>query len=297
MIEADIAAGAAVAARPKGALRARLAEVSFRVSVVILFALVLAPRFHDPGAEMDEGSVLAYSDRVVHGAVPWRSFESFYGPANVWLVALARSFGGGIGAERAVGFLYRVAIVLALLALARRYGVAAVCLTVLACALILPGQGVAAYSLVGGIGFGLCGLALCSTALTTEPDRPSASRRSFAAGALCGLATLERFDLILALGLAAAVLLPALGRRRRRFAVAGYATVSTPMPYRSNARDSRASNDSSASSAPLSPGAGFPIRRLRSFRETSSRRRFSARSSSCSSAECFSRGGAATVTP
>ena len=53
---------------------------------------------------MDEGSVVAYSDRVLDGAVPHRDFLTFYGPGNLWMVAGAFAvFGASVATERGVG--------------------------------------------------------------------------------------------------------------------------------------------------------------------------------------------------
>ena len=55
--------------------------------------------------------------------MPYRDFETFYGPGEPYLVAGAfRVFGASLGAERAVGFVFRLLVVGALFALLRRWG-------------------------------------------------------------------------------------------------------------------------------------------------------------------------------
>ena len=64
---------------------------------------------------MDEGTLLVYPEMVQRGAVPYRDFETFYGPANPYLLAAVyRIFGTTVGVERTVGFLYRALIFVAI---------------------------------------------------------------------------------------------------------------------------------------------------------------------------------------
>jgi len=73
---------------------------------------------------MDEGMVLVYPELILHGKIPYRDFETFYGPANPYLLAGAYYFGGtNIFTERAMGLLYRLMAVLAVFGIARRWGV------------------------------------------------------------------------------------------------------------------------------------------------------------------------------
>ena len=124
----------------------RIARLSARVDVlgalsllaaIGLAVVLLLPRLEDWGHAMDEGAVLAYADLVREGAVPHRDFLTFYGPGNLWLVAGAfELFGASVETERAIGFLYRVLIALALFVIARRVAgnIAAVLAAVIAAA-------------------------------------------------------------------------------------------------------------------------------------------------------------------
>ena len=162
---------------------------------VTIFALVLLlPGTAGKGPEMDEGAVVAYSARVLDGAVPHRDFLTFYGPGNLWLIAGSfEVFGSSVGAERAVGLLYRILIVLSLFALARRMaGLVAAVLAGLLAASIMAEELIWAYATYGAIAFGLVGLALAAWGAS------SATRRQtlllFSAGAAGGVAVLMRLD-------------------------------------------------------------------------------------------------------
>jgi len=196
-------------------------EAAFVALVTAGIALLLARQFRAPGSEMDEGAVLAYSDRIVHGAVPWRDFQTFYGPGNLWLVGLvSKVFGPSVTTERMVGLCYRLAVVLGLYVIARCFGRAAGLLALGLCAFLVPGQGVAALALWGSVAFAVCALAALAAAAGRSPDRVR-SGLLVAAGASSGLAVLVRFDLVLAVALAAAVLLPLVSwRERGRFLLA-----------------------------------------------------------------------------
>jgi hypothetical protein len=79
--------------------------------------------FNQPGVPMDEGMVLVYPELVAHGQLPYRDFESFYGPANPYLLAGVYSlFGTNIFAERGACLFYRLVAALSIFGIARRWG-------------------------------------------------------------------------------------------------------------------------------------------------------------------------------
>ncbi|MDQ6808771.1 MAG: hypothetical protein M3Z64_05020 [Verrucomicrobiota bacterium] len=164
---------------------------------------------------MDEGALLVYPDLVFHGHVPYRDFETFYGPANPYVIGAAYSvFGTSIFVERAVGLIYRLAILAALFGLLRRWGtsVAAAC-TLVAGGVLLMTQ-LVAYAWLGGVACLLCALWVLAA--------PAETWRAFAGGLLAGAALLFRPDLAPAVALAVAPLfwvMPA--RDRARFCSAG----------------------------------------------------------------------------
>ena len=53
----------------------------------LLAALLIAPGFVAAGSEFDKGILVTFPTRVLAGQLPYRDFESFYGPANAYLVA------------------------------------------------------------------------------------------------------------------------------------------------------------------------------------------------------------------
>jgi hypothetical protein len=92
---------------------------------VILLVLLVGfwPAFEKAGLPMDEGMLLVYPELVSHSQLPYRDFETFYGPANPYALAGAFSlFGTHIFTERTVGLLYRVFALLAIYGIARRWG-------------------------------------------------------------------------------------------------------------------------------------------------------------------------------
>jgi hypothetical protein len=174
---------------------------------------------------MDEGAVLAYSSQVLDGAVPHRDFLTFYGPANIWLVAGAfEAFGSTITSERAVGLLYRMVIVLSLFALARRLGgpTAAGLAGIIAVA-VMAGDVIWAAAVYGALAFGLVGLALLSYGV-------SAAGRTqqlllLGGGAAAGVAALMRFDTVPALVVSALPLLALVNARGRLWYASGFVAL------------------------------------------------------------------------
>jgi len=221
--------GAGVVVRPGRAGRTMSVPVALEASIAVLLVagagVLLARQFRAPGAEMDEGAVLAYSGRVLHGAVPWRDFQTFYGPGNLWLVGgVSKVFGLDVATERAVGLCYRLAVVLALYLIARRLGRCVGVLALAIAAVLVPGQGIAALALWGSLAFALAGLA----ALVTAAAWPTGRGRDIllvAAGAMSACALLVRFDLVLAVAVPAAVLLPSFSGRERRRAIVAFLVV------------------------------------------------------------------------
>ena len=68
--------------------------------------------------------MLVYPEMIQRGKLPYRDFETFYGPANPALFAAAFStLGTTIFVERAVGLVYRLLILLAIFAIMRYWGI------------------------------------------------------------------------------------------------------------------------------------------------------------------------------
>jgi hypothetical protein len=91
------------------------------VTVAIMCALVgisVAGTWRLNAPAMDEGITLVYPELMLHGEVPFRDFQSSYGPATYLpLAATYAAFGQSVTVERAVGAGYRLAIVLGIVAL------------------------------------------------------------------------------------------------------------------------------------------------------------------------------------
>lgn len=175
--------------------RVDLFRLALALGVTLAALVLLAPSTTGIGPAMDEGAVLAYSARVLDGAVPHRDFVTFYGPGNLWLVAGAfELFGTSVTTERAVGLLYRILIVLALFALARRLaGDVAGILAGLVAASIMAGDLIWAYSTYGAIAFGLVGLALAASGAASPPGGRQ-RLLLLGSGVAAGVAVLVRFD-------------------------------------------------------------------------------------------------------
>lgn len=128
------------------------------VAVLVLLTLLIGfwPLFEQPGMPMDEGTLLVYPELVLHGQLPYRDFETFYGPANLWVLSAAYStFGANIFVERGVGLLYRVVLLLAIFGIAQRWGtILAAGAMFIAGVLLLP-LPLAAFAWLGALACGL----------------------------------------------------------------------------------------------------------------------------------------------
>lgn len=179
---------------------------------------------------MDEGTLLLYPTRVLDGDLPNRDFEHFYGPGNLWLLASTYFFAGAsVTAERSVGVVYRLLIVLAVFALARRSGALVAVAAGLIAAFILAALGSSALAWLGGLALALSSLALATERLTTHGGaRNDASALSFGAGLLGGLSLVFRLDLALAVLLYSTALLPSATSRARRARLLGFVAGLSP---------------------------------------------------------------------
>lgn len=188
------------------------------IALAIALLVLLVPfsvTFQHGGGPMDEGTLLVYPEMVQRGAIPYRDFETFYGPANPYLLAAVYTiFGTNIGVERSVGFLYRAVILIALFGLARRWGIPIATGCMLIGGLLLLPLGVVAYAWLGAMACALC--------FVWTMAAPESDRRCLFGGVLAGLAMSFRPDVSPAVLLAACVLLQPLSwRLRLRFILGG----------------------------------------------------------------------------
>jgi hypothetical protein len=92
-------------------------------------------------------------EQVLKGKLPYRDFETFYGPPNPFLLAVVYYIGGiGLTPERATRFAYRLILLGAMLCLARRWNSTVASGCTLFAALFLVSLGVAAYVWTGAAG-------------------------------------------------------------------------------------------------------------------------------------------------
>jgi hypothetical protein len=176
------------------------------IGTLLVVALVLPmwPSFEKPALSMDEGALLVYPELILKGQLPYRDFETFYGPANsLVLSAVYAGVGPNVIAERVVGLTYRILILVSFFALIQRWNttLAAGC-TAIAGVLLIP-TGVSAFAWIGAIA-----AALASICLATKIE---SARRCFCAGSLAGFAVLFRPDLapaVLASALPLVLLMP-----------------------------------------------------------------------------------------
>jgi hypothetical protein len=178
------------------AARQRTREGSQRTWLWLLVALFVAllplsPAFERPGLSMDEGALLVYPELILKGALPYRDFETFYGPANLWtLAAIYKIFGVSFEVERAVGLLYRALALMAVFLITRRAGTALAVVSLFTASLLLFLARLPAFAWFAGVACVLWSLIALGKALA-ENSRS----RCVAAGLLAALALLYRLDL------------------------------------------------------------------------------------------------------
>jgi hypothetical protein len=166
---------------------------SVAVALLTLLAVALAywSGFDVPGGAMDEGMLLTYPDLVLKGKLPYRDFETFYGPGNLWVLAASYApFGVQVEVERSVGLLYRLVILAGIFVLLCRWTLTGAVMGTLIAATILYPCRLPAYAWFGAVGCILWAIVLLGGGL----DR----RRVTGAGLLTGAALLFRVDLGLA---------------------------------------------------------------------------------------------------
>ncbi len=187
---------------------------------VLIYALASA--YHRTGDPMDEGMVLLYPELIQHGELPYRDFESVYGPGNWYFLAGVYSlFGTHVDVERTVGLAYRLACILAIFALTRRWGLTIATSCMLLAGAILISSGIEALSWYGAMAFALSAIALLVGSTSVL--------RCVAAGLLAGIAILFRIDIAPALMLAALPLLWNLDWRKRAL-LSGVAGATAILP-------------------------------------------------------------------
>jgi hypothetical protein len=193
------------------------------IAAITLLALVIPlwPEFDTPGLAMDEGTVLLYPELILKGWVPYRDFETFYGPMNLWTLAGAYAvFGANVFVERAVGFTYHLAILLGVFFIGRRGGIAVAMGGALCAGMLLRLAHVQAFAWLGGVA-----CLIWAVLALGEAGR----WRAVGGGVLAAAALLYRPDLGPAVILATAPLLWRMKAQLRWRCAAGFAAGLVPL--------------------------------------------------------------------
>ncbi|HTD50985.1 MAG TPA: hypothetical protein VK771_10315 [Acidimicrobiia bacterium] len=187
---------------------------------------------HAAGPAMEEGFMLAFPDRVLHGAVANKDFFYLYGPGSLWvLAAIYKIFGVHILVERAVGLAQLVGVAVGAATIVRWWGrwvaVAAILLSVM---FVMPSLQLTAIPYTGGVAIGLASLAALVQARHDSANgaERTAQRWAIVGGVAAGAATLYRIDLAPAVMFAGAAALWGLPRPLARRALAGLAVGVSP---------------------------------------------------------------------
>jgi hypothetical protein len=168
---------------------------------------------------MEEGFMLVFPELVLEGEVPNRDFLHLYGPGGLWVLALVyAAFGTSLASERVVGFAQHLGVAFGVYALIRPWGpwVAAGGGAIAAVIILIP-HGLTALAWVGAVALALWAVRAGVEAMEAQPGSPRRTRQAAIAGLLTGAALLYRLDLLLALGLALAVVLAGLDGRGRKW--------------------------------------------------------------------------------
>ena len=158
------------------------------IIAILVIAGTAAPGYDAVAQRMDDGSLLLYPELILKGWLPYRDFETFYGPANAYLLAgVYAIFQPGIFVARTVGLAYHLAILGAIFCIVRPRGIALAAGAVLIAHLFLLPTGLAPFAWIGGVACALWALYLAA-------GRPG-SKPIFFAGLLAAIALLYRPDL------------------------------------------------------------------------------------------------------
>jgi hypothetical protein len=91
---------------------------------VVVLGVATIVTLRSAGLMQDEGALLAYADRVLHGAVAHRDFETYYGPGMPWVLAGAFLIAGHqVVVERLVGVLLEIVLAVTMASIGLCYGV------------------------------------------------------------------------------------------------------------------------------------------------------------------------------
>jgi hypothetical protein len=127
-------------------------EVAALIIVLLTCLVPLLPSFEHQGLAMDEGMVLAYPEQILKGKLPYRDFETFYTPGNLYsLAGVYAVFGVSVEVERTVGLVYRLILLAGVFAFARRWGLPTAVGSVALAALVIVPTRLYAFAWYGGV--------------------------------------------------------------------------------------------------------------------------------------------------
>lgn len=198
--------------------------IAMWAAIAIVLALPFRGLMRSPGGPMEEGFMLTFPERILHGDLPNRDFLYLYGPGSLWsLASLYWLFGTSVATERIFGALQVVGMAAGMVWLLRPFGRFLAAVGAIVCILVVaPALGFTALPWNGGVALLLLALGLAGSARWEGDEaRDPDLRRLGLAGVLAGLALLFRPDLVLALALAGTAVLWALPRRAIRRAIGG----------------------------------------------------------------------------
>ncbi len=234
--------------------RVRRVEVSTAAVVGVVVLAVLIPLrglLLHPGAPMEEGFMLVFPERVLHGAIPNRDFLHLYGPGSLWFLSAGYwLFGTSVATERLLGLLQLSGIVAAVVLLARPFGRWLAAVSGLAClAVIVPPLGLVAMAWDGAVALAALSVVIALSTRRAPADgawqadaaldpveeagTPDAwarrvRTRLFVAGLVAAGALLFRPDLVVAVSLGLGGALWTVRRRAWRPLLAGAAVGLVP---------------------------------------------------------------------
>jgi hypothetical protein len=216
-----------------GLTSTRRRSLGAMVIVSALLLLGMAGSWSGPVQSMDEGIVLEYPQLMLQGQVPFRDFQSSYGPgAYLPLAAAYDALGPSVTVERAVGVAYRLATVLAIVALllALGPGLATAGGSLAALGVVGTGGVPVAYAWYFALACVLWGL-WCARAAITERRPRIAGLLWIVSGLLAGAAASARPELGVAAILSSSVLFLGAGRRAITTFAIGLVAGASPLVW------------------------------------------------------------------
>jgi hypothetical protein len=205
---------------------------------VVAYLLPLRALLHAPGAAMEEGFMLVFPDRVLHGAVPHKDFLYLYGPGSLWALAgIYKVFGTHLLVERLAGLAQLIGMALAAGLLVRWWGRAvAISAVLLNVVFVMPAVQLIAIPWTGGAALALGALVALLQARHDDGAPAGAApsgggrapRWALTGGVLAGVAMLFRIDLGLAVALGGGAAIFGLSRPVVKRALIGLAIGLAP---------------------------------------------------------------------